>query len=150
MRPSLDTVMLEVASSLAQRATCAKLAVGCVLTDRHGRILGAGYNGVPRGLPHCIDVPCAGACAPKGSDLCQSVHAEQNALLTCKDPEQIYTCYTTHAPCLRCTKMLLNTSCLQLIYTSSDFEPAAKDLWLSAKRAWHQVGSYTNTPKPTA
>ena len=149
MRPSLDTVMLDIAKCLAQRATCSKLAVGCVLTDKHGRIIGSGYNGVPRGIAHCIDKPCAGATAPKGEDLCQAVHAEQNALLTCRDPEQIATCYTTHAPCLRCTKMLLNTSCLSIIYANNDYETAAKDLWLSSKRSWQQLFAYTGTPRPT-
>jgi len=139
MRPGIDEIMIDVARYLALRATCAKLAVGCVLTDKHGRIIGSGYNGVPRGLAHCIDTPCAGYGAPKGADLCQAVHAEQNALLTCRDPEQIITCYTTHAPCLRCTKMLLNTSCKAIIYRDNDFETAAKALWVGAERSWLQI-----------
>ena len=89
MRPALDTTMIAIAQILAQRATCSKLAVGCVLTDRQGRILATGYNGVPRGCPHCIDVPCPGANAPAGADLCEAVHAEQNALLQCKDIDKI-------------------------------------------------------------
>lgn len=147
MRLSIDTVMLAIASCLAQRATCSKLAVGCVLVDRHNRIIGSGYNGVPRGIQHCIDKPCAGANAPKGADLCQAVHAEQNALLTCKDPEQIYTCYTTHAPCLRCTKTLLNTSCTRIVYANSDYEETAKELWLSAMHVWQHLDIYTGSPK---
>lgn len=138
-RPSLDTVMLGVAMYLAHRATCAKLAVGCVLTDKHGRIIGSGYNGVPRGMVHCTDCACAGAAAPAGSDLCISVHAEQNALLNCRDPEQIETCYNTHAPCLRCAKMLLNTSCTRIVYHEDKLELPAKALWLAAGRTWEQV-----------
>jgi dCMP deaminase len=149
MRPSIATVMLNIAASLAQRATCSKLAVGCVLTDKHDRIIGSGYNGVPRGVPHCIDAPCAGACAPKGSDLCQAVHAEQNALLTCKDPEQIMYCYTTHAPCLRCAKMLLNTSCTGIFYAAETYEVAAKELWVSTRRTWAHVGPETGRVRPT-
>jgi dCMP deaminase len=141
VRPSIDTVMLGVALCLAHRATCKKLAVGCVLTDKYGRIIGSGYNGVPRGMAHCIDTPCAGADAPKGADLCQAVHAEQNALLTCRDSEQIVTCYTTHAPCLRCTKMLLNTSCTTVIYHNNDVEIAAKKIWLASGRAWLQINA---------
>jgi dCMP deaminase len=138
-RPSIDEVMIGVALCLSHRATCAKLAVGCVLTDRHGRIIGSGYNGVPRGMQHCIDTPCAGADAPKGADLCQAVHAEQNALLNCRDPEQIRTCYTTHAPCLRCTKMLLNTGCKTIIFHDGAFEEPARQLWNAANRGWMQL-----------
>ena len=140
--------MLEIAGSLSQRATCSKLAVGCVLTDKYNRIIGSGYNGVPRGMQHCTESPCAGATAPAGADLCQGVHAEQNALLTCKDPEQIFACYTTHAPCLRCTKMLLNTSCFSLIYTQDAYETAAKALWTTAGRTWAQYGPELEAPRP--
>lgn len=139
LRPSLDGVMLGIAMCLAHRATCAKLAVGCVLTDKHGRMIGSGYNGVPRGMPHCTDTPCAGVCAPAGSDTCIAVHAEANALLNCRDPEQIDTCYTTHAPCLRCTKTLLNTSCKRIVYHEDKLEKPAKALWLAAGREWLQI-----------
>ncbi len=139
MRPPIDKVMIEIALCLAQRATCAKLAVGCVLTDRHSRIIGSGYNGTPRTLEHCTQVACAGACAPTGSDLCIAVHAEQNAVLVCREPEQIVTCYTTHAPCLRCTKMLLNTGCERIIYFNEGFEMPAKTLWVSTGRRWSQL-----------
>lgn len=139
MRPSLDKVMLGVALCLSYRATCAKLAVGCVLTDKYGRIIGSGYNGVPRGMKHCIDCACAGACAPAGSDLCIAIHAEQNALLSCRDPEQIETCYTTYAPCMRCAKTLLNTNCKRIVYHEDKVEAPAKELWLSAGRTWEQI-----------
>lgn len=139
MRPNLDTVMLGIAMCLAHRATCSKLQVGCVLTDKHGRIIGSGYNGNARGMGHCIEFPCAGANAPKGSDLCEAVHAEQNALLNCRNPELIETCYTTHAPCLRCTKTLLNTGCISIIYHDDAFELPAKALWVAAGRHWEQI-----------
>lgn len=139
MRPSLDTAMLLVARALGLRATCGKLKVGCVLTDKYGRIIGSGYNGVARGEPHCSEQPCPGFSAPKGSDLCEAVHAEQNALMQCRDTQAIYTAYVTHAPCMRCTKELLNTSCERIIFTNGyDLEPQAKDLWLRAGRIWHQ------------
>lgn len=135
--------MLQVAATLARRATCRKLAVGCVLTDRWGRILATGYNGVPRGMVHCTDFACPGACAPKGSDLCEAVHAEQNALLQCQEPDKIEVCYVTHFPCMRCIKTLLNTGCQRIVVPHSgevqnpllEVEPAAYDLWVGkAKR----------------
>jgi dCMP deaminase len=139
MRPCKDTVMLQIAKVLASLGTCRKLQVGCVLVDVRYRITGTGFNGVPRGLQHCIDVACAGAALPKGSDTCIGIHAEQNALLTCRDPEQIYACYTTHAPCLRCTKTLLNTSCQFIIYQNTEYEAPAKALWESTGRVWQQA-----------
>jgi dCMP deaminase len=128
--------MLDIASTLAQRGTCKKLEVGCVITDDKDRILGTGYNGNPRGMRHCIDVPCSGADAPRGSDLCEAVHAEQNALLQVHDPDKISKVYVTHSPCMRCTKLLLNTACTTLIVGSTkDWEPAARNLWATSGRA---------------
>lgn len=132
MRPFLSETMLRIALELSRRATCVKLSVGCVLTDRHGRILATGYNGVPRGVRHCTEYPCDGASAPRGTDLCQAVHAESNALIQCETPDLIDTCFTTHMPCMRCVKELMNTSCRGIVYLIDEFaEPAAITLWKS-------------------
>lgn len=108
--------MMTVARALAERATCIKRRVGCVLTDANGRILSTGYNGVPHHHPHCIEHPCPGATNKVGSDTCQAVHAEINALLQCRDVQMIHTCYATVLPCNSCMKTLLNTSCHRIVY----------------------------------
>jgi dCMP deaminase len=131
MRPNIHTTMLDIATTLSERSTCCKLKVGAVLVDNLGRIVGSGYNGVPRDLPHCTDEPCAGAVAPRGSDLCEAVHAEQNALISCHDPEAIDIMYCTHMPCMRCTKMLLNTSCRKMVVRNTEYtEEPALALWV--------------------
>lgn len=141
-RPTLDLVMLQVATVLAQRATCSKLAVGCVLTDKRGRILGSGYNGVPAGCDHCTVTSCPGANAPKGSDLCEAVHAESNALLVCHNMAAIHTAYVTHAPCLRCTKTFMNTVLTRIVFRHADqVEPAAKALWTRGFRSWEHFSA---------
>lgn len=130
-RISRTQLYLDIAHSIAQRATCARRKVGCVLVDFRGRILSTGYNGVPSGWPHCIDSPCAGAHYPSGQglDKCEAIHAEQNALLNCPDVTAINTAYVTDSPCVHCVKLLLNTSC-QFIYFSREYPHAeAKTLW---------------------
>ena len=137
-RASLDATMLGIAQLLALRATCTKLAVGCVLTDSRNRIIGSGYNGVPCGVAHCTEVPCAGNGTPSGSNSCIAVHAEMNALLSCADTRAIRTCYTNYAPCLQCAKTLLNTDCQRIVYLEDRYEVLAKDLWQSTGRRWEQ------------
>ena len=68
-----------------------------------------GYNGNPSGFTHCIDEPCEGSTSKSGTDLdkCQAIHAEQNALLQCKDVYSIDRVYTTLEPCIHCIKLLL-------------------------------------------
>ena len=137
-----DEWLLAVARETAKNATCARRSVGCVLANERNQILATGFNGPPRGLPHCTaespsDRKALIAGTGLGLDLCQAVHAEQNALLQCRDVYQIESCFSTTAPCLTCTKLLLNTSC-RAIYHIEDYPQAemAKALWEGAGRVW--------------
>lgn len=142
MRPNIAKTMLDIACILSLRATCRKLQVGCVLVDQRNKIIGTGYNGVPHDMPHCTDSPCAGAHAPKGADLCEAVHAEPNALLQCPDVRKIETAFLTHAPCMRCTKLLLNTSCSTIVFIDATHEEQpARELWQRANRIWFEIGA---------
>jgi dCMP deaminase len=133
----MEATLSTIAAVLARRATCRKLRVGAVLVDERDRILGTGYNGVPHRMQHCTDTPCPGVHAPKGADLCEAVHAEQNALLQCTALDKIHALYVTHAPCMRCTKMLLNTNCKAIYFVDdTHLEESAQRLWQSAGRAW--------------
>lgn len=134
-RPSIDETMIDIAWTLAQRATCPKLSVGCVLVNGRNEIVGTGYNGVPRGFQHCTECDCGGADSPPGSDRCIAIHAEQNALQQCKDIWSINTIYVTYFPCFRCTKDLLNTSC-ERIYASMGYSGMDRqfELWKRSGR----------------
>lgn len=150
MRPNLDNYFIRMAALVASRSTCLRRSVGCVLVNERGHVLATGYNGVAAGQPHCNDeVPlvkfgenevqvkypnaCIGADAETGEHLdeCQAIHAEQNALLQCRDVWAIQTCYTTTAPCIHCVKLLLNTSCRIIVY-SEVYDEKALRLWEAA------------------
>ena len=100
--------MLSVAQTAASRSTCSRLSVGAVVAAE-GRVIGTGYNGAPVGVEHCVhvdDEPCR-----------ISVHAEVNALLysplTSVDSAWLYV---THAPCFDCSKLILNTPVVGVVY----------------------------------
>lgn len=151
MRPSTDEWALQLALTTSLRSTCLRRRVGCVLINARGHILSTGYNGVAAGRPHCnehdifdpVGYPhsCKGAHAQSGLDLnsCQAIHAEQNALLQCRDIYDIETCYVTASPCITCTKLLLNTGCKRIVFIEEYPHPEAKDLWTSAGRSWAQI-----------
>lgn len=110
-----------MAKLVAKRATCSRRSVGCVLVDEYDHVLATGYNGVPKGSPHCNEgFPCQGSVSGSGEDLhkCVAIHAEQNALLQCRDVMSIKAAYVTVNPCEHCLKMLLNTS-VKYIYFQS-------------------------------
>ncbi len=139
MRPQTDEYFLQMAALVATRSTCVRRSVGCVLVDRHRRVLATGYNGVAAGVAHCIDNPCAGAGASSGTELdkCDAIHAEQNAILQCNFVEKIEVAYITVSPCVTCTKLLLNTGCKKIVFIEEYADTSAKKLW---KGEWIEHG----------
>ena len=136
-RPSKDNTFLSMAIRLSEQTTCRRRAVGCILVNKHNHIIGSGYNGVAAGLPHCLDIPCGGQdyASGEGLDVCEAIHAEQNALMQCSNIHEIVKAYVTTEPCMHCTKMLLNTSCKE-IYFLNDYDAGGKTLWFNANRKW--------------
>lgn len=156
-RPTLDRWALDLAAVVATRGTCARRQVGCVLMDARGHILATGYNGPAAALPHCrmndglfadaAENVCHGHgfASGQGLDACQAIHAEQNALLQCRDVSQIFACYVTVSPCVTCVKMLLNTSCQRVVFATpyADAETARR-WWTSGPRSreWIDLKSF--------
>lgn len=107
-----------VADVVSRRSTCSRRNVGCVVINNHNHIMATGHNGVPRGVTHCVDSPCGGIyhASGLGLDECMAVHAEANALMQCKDIMVVKKIYCTTFPCIQCIKMIMNTSCAELIY----------------------------------
>ena len=116
MRLEIDDYFLKMAQLASLRSTCARRLVGCVLVDSKSQVVATGYNGVPSGFTHCIDVPCIGANAPSGTRLneCKAVHAEMNALLQLQSTDTL-TAYLTVTPCFDCAKVLANSNVKRIV-----------------------------------
>ena len=160
MRPSRDQWAMELAVVTAKRATCLRRHVGCVLVNARGHVIATGYNGVAAGLKHCNEIggsaivgntvginfphACSGSNASSGQalDACQAIHAEQNALLQCRDVWDIHTCYVTVSPCITCVKLLLNTSCERIVFIEP-YPHQAGQLWADAGRTWYHIADFT-------
>lgn len=137
-RPSWDAYFMQIAHLVATRATCPRRSVGALIV-REKRILTTGYNGAPRGLPHCPEggdthdwpIGClrAGHCI-------RSLHAEQNALLqaammgiACEGG----TMYVTCQPCNTCAKMIINAGIVRVIYEGDYPDEFSKVLFRDAR-----------------
>jgi len=130
MRDSRNQYFLKIAQLVATRSTCPRRSVGCVIINPYGHIKGTGYNGVPKGFPHCIHTPCGGQDEESGMNLnfCMATHAEQNALLQCDNTMEIDTIYLTTAPCITCAKLIANTSCKTVIYSEGYADQSGIDM----------------------
>lgn len=136
-----DRLWLQVAANIATLGTCARRKVGCVLLDSKGRIVATGYNGVAPNVPHCIDTPCRGADLPTGTglDQCEAIHAEQNALMQCKFPDDIATVYLTASPCMHCVKMLATSGANRIVFSEPYSHPDAEKYWKSLGLKWEHI-----------
>ncbi len=117
---------MEIARTVATRATCPRARVGAVLT-RERRILTTGYNGAPRGVPHCLDVGCTmvdGHCL-------RATHAEANAIVQGALHGVSLagaTAYCTHQPCASCSKLLISAGVTRIVYCDAYPDPVAEML----------------------
>ena len=84
---------LDIAETVTERSTCIRRQWGAVIV-KNDEIISTGYNGAPRGRKNCTDV---GTCireklqVPRGEryELCRSVHAEQNAIISASRRDMI-------------------------------------------------------------
>ena len=121
-RPSWDEYFMQMAELTAQRSTCLRRQVGAIIVkEKH--IIATGYNGAPKGLPHCEEL---GGCLrekleiPSGErhELCRALHAEQNAIIqaaTLGQSREGATIYITHQPCIICAKMIINAGISRIV-----------------------------------
>lgn len=115
MRPNREETFLNIAVELSKRSTCLRRPVGCVFTDAEGFILSTGYNGAPRGLPHCQE----SGCLMEEGHCIRALHAEVNAMLTAGRHGVSLAgsnVFTTTRPCLRCMTMLAQIGVASITY----------------------------------
>ena len=85
-RTNKQNYYLDIADAVLERSTCLRRKYGAIIV-RNDEIISTGYNGAPRGRRNCSDL---GGCMreklgiPSGQryELCRSVHAEANAIIS--------------------------------------------------------------------
>jgi len=109
-RLNWDSYFSKIVQVTAERSSCERLHVGCLLV-KDNRIISQGYNGHLPGAPHESIV--------KNNHEQATVHAEQNAIcdcakrgVSCRDS----TAYVTHYPCIICTRLLLAAGIKEIKY----------------------------------
>ena len=109
-RLSWDDYFAKIVEVTAERSSCERLHVGCILV-KDNRIVSQGYNGFLPGCPHKSVV--------RNNHEQATVHAEQNALCDCA--KRGVSCaesiaYVTHYPCIICARLLLAAGIKEIKY----------------------------------
>lgn len=136
-RPSKDEYYLDIAIAISKRSTCLRRRFGAVIVN-NDEIISTGYVGAPRGTTNCIDIgecPRQKAKIPPGEryELCRSVHAEANAIISAgrgrmiggklylagEDLENHEKLVEAH-PCKMCKRMIINAGLTEVITKSAN------------------------------
>lgn len=125
MRIDKTNYYLDIAETVAKRGTCLRRNYGAIIV-KNDEIISTGYTGAVRGQKNCCDI---GVCKrtqlniPSGEryELCRSVHAEQNAIISASRKDMIgSTLYLVGKtvtnglyvggtrPCLMCDRFIIN------------------------------------------
>lgn len=139
-RPNWDAYWLQIADVVATRSSCLSRHIGAVLVHDNN-LIATGYNGPPRGVPHCDHRLSTGAyvvhpntyaedtteCprrrmgyrSGEGLEYCAAVHAERNTILNAArlgrstlDTTLYCTC---PALCVDCAKELINAGVTRIV-----------------------------------
>ncbi|MCU0859316.1 MAG: cytidine/deoxycytidylate deaminase family protein [Thermoplasmata archaeon] len=131
-RISKDDYFMNIAIEVSRRSTCTRRQIGAIIVSDVGAIKSTGYNGNPRGIPHCEEIGCIRdkLGIPSGTRLetCTAVHAEQNALIQAGTDARGSTMYSTIVPCPICARMILNAQVARVVYIGDYSDLAGVEL----------------------
>lgn len=130
---------LDIAQVVAERGTCLRRNYGAIIV-KNDEIISTGYVGAPRGRKNCSDL---GVCIrqqlgiPRGEryEMCRSVHAEANAIISAKRSDMIgATLYlvgleadtgeivANSTSCAMCKRMVINAGIETVIVRDNQTE----------------------------
>jgi len=101
-RPEWDLWFLRLAYVYAQRGSCRRKRVGAIIVDDQHRVISAGYNGAPSGMPDCLEAGCDVRMIDGRESCVRTLHAESNALDYVGRGALDAIMYTTIIPCRLC------------------------------------------------
>ena len=148
-RRGKEDYYLDIADAVLNRSTCLRRKYGAIIV-RNDEILSTGYNGAPRGRRNCTDV---GGCMretlgiPSGEryELCRSVHAEANAIISAARSETIgATLYMAcvdpatgelipnSTSCSMCRRLIINAGIQRVVIrnTKTDYSVVHVEDWV--------------------
>ncbi len=111
-----DQMYIDIATRVSEMSWDSDTKVGAVIV-KDGNIISMGWNGTPAGFPNECKHPDTGVTLP------HVIHAEANAI--CKLARTggnglDATLYTTLAPCMECTKLILQSGISEVVVVKAD------------------------------
>ncbi|MCF7930011.1 MAG: dCMP deaminase family protein [Acholeplasmataceae bacterium] len=118
---SWDQYFMGVAKLSSLRSKDPSTQVGACIINPDKRIVGIGYNGLPRG---CSDetFPWASEGEFVDTKYPYVVHAEANAILNATTNLKGSSIYVTLFPCNECTKLIIQSGIKEIVFESDKYK----------------------------
>ncbi|MFD3158259.1 deoxycytidylate deaminase [Haloimpatiens sp. FM7330] len=152
---------LDICETVLERGTCLRRNFAAIIV-KNDEIMSTGYTGAPRGRKNCCDL---GECrrqqlnVPRGTryELCRSVHAEQNAIISARRQDMIGAAMylvgkekesgqlvENASPCSLCKKFIINSGIEKVIIrdTKVKFREIYVDEWINNDESLFGDGGY--------
>lgn len=114
VRITFDSMYMNIAKVVSERSSAQRLKVGAVIV-KDNNIAAIGYNGTLSGTSN--------VCEDENNKTLPTVfHAEENAILhLAKTNGNALNSkmYVTHAPCINCAKMIIQSGIKEVIYNNT-------------------------------
>ncbi len=136
-RKDKENYYLDIAETVLERSTCMRRHYGAIIV-LNDEIIATGYNGAPRGRQNCMDIEYCmrdemGIPSGERYELCRSVHAEANAIISAARKDCIgATLYLAGrnaktgelladtTPCSMCRRLIINAGIVRIICRVGD------------------------------
>ncbi|MDT8715595.1 cytidine deaminase [Clostridium sp. 19966] len=161
IRIDKNNYYLDICETVLERGTCLRRNYAAIIV-KNDEIMSTGYSGAPRGRKNCCDL---NYCrreqmkVPRGTryELCRSVHAEQNAIISARRQDMIGStlylvgkeCTTgeyvkNSEPCSLCKRFILNSGIEKVIIrdTKNDYRVVDAEMWVQEDDSLIGDGSY--------
>ena len=147
-RKDKENYYLDIAETVLKRSTCLRRKYGAIIV-LNDEIIATGYNGAPRGRKNCFDLEkCLrdelGIPSFERYELCRSVHAEANAIISAARRDMIgSTLYLAGRdaktnelledtnPCLMCRRFIINSGIVKTVCRTGE-----NDFVINHTRDW--------------
>ncbi len=118
---SWDEYFMGVAKLSALRSKDPNTQVGACIVNAEFRIVGIGYNGMPKGADDSL-FPWGSEGSFLDTKYPYVVHAEANAILNATQSLKGSKVYVTLFPCNECTKLIIQSGINEIVYEDDKYQ----------------------------
>lgn len=117
---SWDECFMRMAHVIAERSKDPSTQAGAIVVDDKNVLVGAGYNGWPRGIKN-TDLPWEREGGFENTKYAYVCHAEENAIYNANNSVKNCKLYCVLFPCNECAKTAIQTGIKEIIYESDKY-----------------------------